>query len=179
MRRKNITIKDSIREYFFLNPATKLRIRHIEKTMNLSLPSVIRYCKELKEEGILTTVKIGNVVFYTANRGGDKFLLEKKLFNIKQIYLSGIIGYLRRELGNPAVVLFGSYSRGEDTAESDIDLYVQTLSKKSINLRQYEKTLKRRIQIFRYKNIREVPNTHLANNIVNGIVVNGFIEVFG
>ena len=86
MIRKNI--KESVREYFFLNPTSKLRVRQIEKTLKLPLPSVIRYCKELIKEGILTAIKIGNVIFYTSDRANEKFLLEKRLFNIRQIYKS-------------------------------------------------------------------------------------------
>jgi len=61
--------------------------------LKLPLPPVIRYCRELEEEGILTTVKIGSVTFYTASRS-ETYLLEKKLYNIKQVYESGLIkGY--------------------------------------------------------------------------------------
>ena len=176
MIRKNI--KERIKEYFFLNPSAKLIVRGIERTLKLPLPSVIRYCKELKEEGILTTIKTGNIVFYTANRTNQEFLLEKKLFNLKQIYESGLIGYLKQELSNPAVVLFGSYAKGEDMEESDIDLYIETPSKKDINIEKFEKTLKRKIQVFRHRAITEVKNKHLANNIINGIILNNYIEVF-
>ena len=175
---KTKDIKQTIKEYFFVNPTTKLRVREIERTLKLPLPSVIRYCKELEKESILTTIKIGNVNFYTANRGSEKYLLEKKLYNIKIIYESGLIEYLRRELSNPSIVLFGSFAKGEDTEESDIDLYIETLSRKKVSLEKFEKLLKRRIQVFQHKNLNEISNSHLANNIINGFLLNGFVEVF-
>jgi len=175
MRTKNI--KQKIKEHFFINPTSKLRVREIERTLKIPLPSVIRYCKELQNEGILTTIKTGNVVFYTGNKGSENFLLEKKLFNVKSLYESGLIEFLKIELSNPAVILFGSYSKGEDIENSDIDLYIETPSKKEINLDKVEKTLKRKIQIFRHKSIGEIRNKELADNIINGIVLNGFIEV--
>ncbi len=110
MIKKNI--KEIIIEYFFLNPTSKLRVRHIEKVLNIPLPSVIRYCRELEEGGILTTIKLGNMLFYTGDRANEKFLLEKKLFNIRQISSSGLINYLRQELSNPIIILFGSYAKG-------------------------------------------------------------------
>ena len=176
MRRKDI--KQTIREYFFINPNAKLRVREIEKTLKLPIPSDIRYCKELEKEGILTISKTGNVNFYTANRGDVKYLLEKKLHNIKQLYESGLVEYLKIELSNPSIVLFGSFAKGEDTEESDIDLYIETNSKKNVILEKFEKLLKRKIQVFRHKNLREISNTHLANNIINGITLNNYIEVF-
>ena len=175
MRTKNI--KQKIREHFFINPTAKLRVREIEKRLKLPLPSVIRYCKELKEEDILTTIKTGNVVFYTGNRGSENFLLEKKLFNIKSLYVSGLIEFLKIELSNPVILVFGSYSKGEDIENSDIDLYIETPSKKEINLDKFEKILERKIQSFRHKSISEIRNKELADNIINGIVLNGFIEV--
>jgi len=176
MKRKDI--KQTIIEYFFVKPNAKLRVRGIERTLKLPLPSVIRYCKELEKEGILTTIKTGNVNFYTANRSSEEYLLEKKLYNIKKIYESGLVEYLRRELSNPAIVLFGSYSKGEDTEESDIDIYIETPSKKKVSLEKFEKMLKRRIQAFQQKNLNEISNPHLANNIINGITLNNYIEVF-
>ena len=176
MIRKNI--KESIKEHFFLNPVSKLRVRQIEKTLKLPLPSVIRYCKELTKDGILTTIKTGNVIFYTADRSNEKFLLDKRLFNIRQIYKSGLIDYLRQELSNPVIVLFGSYAKGEDIETSDIDIYVETPSKKETPLDEFEKKLQRKIQVFRYRSITEIKNKHLANNIINGITLNNYIEVF-
>ena len=176
MKRKDI--KQTIREYFFVNPTAKLRVREIERTLKLPIPSVIRYCKELEKESILTTIKTGNVNLYTANRGSEKYLLEKKLYNIKKIYESELIEHLRRELSNPPIVLFGSFAKGEDTEESDIDLYIETTSKKMVSLEKFEKLLKRKIQLFWYKNLNEISNLHLANNIINGIILNNYIEVF-
>ncbi len=176
MARKNI--KKIIKEYFFVNPSAKFRVREIERTLNLPLPSVIRYCKELKNEGILTTIKTGKVVFYTSDRANNNFLLEKKLYNLKSLYICGLVNFLRFELSNPVIILFGSYARGEDIENSDIDLYIETPSKKNVNTKKFEEFLKRDIQIFIHKNIREIKNKNLANNIVNGIMLNGFIEVF-
>ncbi len=175
MSRKNI--KNIIKEYFFVYPTAKLRVREMERLLQLPLPSVIKYCRELEKEDILSTHKIGTVNFYTASQSHD-FILEKKLYNLKQLYTSGLIEYVRQELSNPAIVLFGSYAKGEDTPQSDIDLYIETPSKKSININSYEQKLKRKIQLFQHKSIKDVKNVHLANNIINGIVVHKHIEVF-
>ncbi len=175
MRRKDIKLR--IKEYFFINPGAQMRVRQIEKVLSLPLPSVIRYCKELEKEEILKIVKTGNVVFYTADRSSETFVLEKKLFNIKQLYDLGLVDYLKRELHNPTIIVFGSYSKGEDIENSDIDLYIES-TKKIVNMDKFEKILKRKLSVFVHKDIREVKNPHLANNILNGIVLNGYMGVF-
>jgi len=180
MKTKNIRgqVKQKIKEYFFQNPTARLRVRQIERTLNIPLPSVIRYVKELEKEEILKSEKISEVKFFSANRDTKKFLIEKMLFNIKSLLDSGLLEYLIEEFGSPTIVLFGSYSRGEDIERSDIDIYIECISKIKRNLEEFEKKLGREIQLFIHKNIKEVPNPHLANNIVNGIRLNGFVEVF-
>jgi predicted nucleotidyltransferase len=90
---------------------------------------------------------------------------------------SGLLERLKAEFDNATIILFGSYARGEDKEDSDIDLYVQTPAKKTIRLESFEKYLGRNIQLFIHKDIHEV-SKDLANNILNGIVLNGSIEVF-
>ncbi|MEW6653511.1 MAG: nucleotidyltransferase domain-containing protein, partial [Bacteroidota bacterium] len=115
--------------------------------------------------------------FYTTSRS-ETYLLEKKLYNIKTLYESGMVEYLRKELSNPAIVLFGSYAKGEDTEKSDIDLYIETPSNRKVNLEKFKKLLHREIQVFQHKSIKDISNPHLANNIINGITLNNYIEVF-
>lgn len=171
-------IKDKIKEYFFVNPTVKFRVRQIERELKLPLPSAIRYAKELEKEGILKNEKIAGVVLFSADRASKAFLLEKRLFNIKSIYVSGLIEYLVNEYSNPIILVFGSYAKGEDIEDSDIDLYIQTSSKKDMSLEKFERILKRKIQVFVYPNINKANNPHLSNNIINGITLNNFLEVF-
>ena len=176
MRRKDIKI--TIREHFFQNPTSKLRVRQIERELHLPLPSVIRYVKELVEEQILSRQSISNIVLYTANRSSKQFLLEKRSYNNRKLVESGLIEYMIRTLSNPTIIVFGSFSKGEDTKNSDIDLFIETLSSASLNLKPFEKKLDRSIQIFKNSKIHKIKNKELANNIINGITLNGFIEVY-
>jgi len=171
---KQKDIKSIIRNYFYLNPTIRLRIRHIEKKLKIPLPSTIRYVKELCEEKILRKIIISNVVFYAADITSAKYQLEKKLYNIRKIYDSGLIEYLTKEYNNPLIILFGSYSRGQDIENSDIDLYIETTKK--IDIDKYETILKKQVQTFTEK--LNKMNKELANNIINGVILNGYLEVF-
>lgn len=175
MKRNNI--KDSIKEYFFVNPTSKLRVRAIERALKLPLPSVIRYVKELEKEEILKKSDVSEVISYSADRSSKTFLLEKRLFNIKNLYNSGLVEFLINELSNPIIIVFGSYSKGEDVEDSDVDLYIETRSKNYILLEKYERILKRKIHAFTYSSIHKITNHYLINNILNGITLNGFVEV--
>lgn len=176
MKTKNI--KDKIKQYFLVNPSSKLRVRHIEKQLKIPLPSAIRYTKELESEKILKRIKTENVTFYSGDRNSSEFIIEKKLFNIKQLYTSGLINHLTEQFSNPIIIVFGSYSKGEDIESSDVDLYIETPMSRKIDLSKYEQILKRKIQMFIHKNLESVKSKELMNSIINGIVLNGFIEVF-
>lgn len=178
MKIKNISIKDRIKQYFFNNPTSRLRVRQIERLLKIPLPSVIRYAKELENEEMLASTDISGVNFYTAGRSNKRFLIEKKLYNIKKLFDSGLVDYLAQEYSNPIIIVFGSYSKGEDIESSDIDLYIETKKKQDFNLEKSEKILGRKIQVFNFENITKIPNKELSNNIINGIVLNGFLEVF-
>lgn len=175
---KTKDIKTKIKENFFRHPTAKFRVRQMERELKVPLPSVIRYVKELKKEGIAKSSEIAGITVYSADRASKQFLLEKKLFNLQQIFSSGLADFLILELSNPTFVVFGSYSRGEDLETSDVDFYIETPAKKNLKLEKFEKLLARKIQIFVYRNIREIKNKDLANNIINGITLNGFVEVF-
>jgi|SRR3989338_2167172 len=175
---KTYNIKEKIKEYFFMNPTAKLRVRQIEREMKLPLPSVIRYCKELEKDGILRKEPVSGIFTYSADRASKKFLIAKRLFNIWRIFESGLVDYMIKEYFNPVIVLFGSYSKGEDIEDSDIDLYIETPKKQNFSLQKFEKILNRKIQVFNYRNIKEVSNPHLSNNIINGITLNNFLEAF-
>jgi len=172
------TTKVAIEEYFYQNPTIKLRIRQIEREINVPLPSAIRYAKELEKERKLQSQVISGIKVYFANRVAKEYLFSKLLFNLKQLRQSGLLDLLIKELNNPVIIVFGSYSIGEDIETSDIDLYIETVSKKKLNLKNYEIKLQRKIQLFIFKDLMIVQSQELRNSIINGFVLNGFLEVF-
>ena len=83
---------------------------------------------------------------------------------------------MEEQYGHPeAIILFGSYSRGEDTETSDIDLAVATTKKLSLNLTLYEKKLKRKISI--HEITLEKVSEEFLNNLANGLVITGYLKI--
>ena len=78
---------------------------------------------------------------------------------------------------NPnSIVLFGSYQKGEDTIKSDIDLFIES-KEQNINLQEFETKLNRKIQLHFNESFEKYPK-ELKNNICNGIVLKGYLEIF-
>ena len=120
--------------------------------------------------------KRGNRRFpiYNANINHDQYKHYKSVYNLESVQASGLIKHLNDKMMPKCIVLFGSFQRGEDTEDSDIDLFLEC-KKEAIDLKKYEKTLKRKIQIHFNDNFRSYPK-ELKNNIINGIVLKGFLE---
>lgn len=172
------SIKERIKEHFFKDPNIRLRVRQIEREVDVPLPSAIKYAKELENEGILIREIIGNVTFYTTDYNSPKYRIEKTLHNIRSLHECGLIEHIKEECFNPTIILFGSYSRGEDIISSDIDIFVETKTKIGKTIKKFEKKLHREVQLFEHKSIRDIKNKHLINNILNGLTLSGQIEVF-
>ena len=93
------------------------------------------------------------------------------------LQLIPLLEHLDTLLFEPTVILFGSCAKGEMTKQSDIDLCIICDEPKEINLEPFETMLKREIQILMYtkKEFRKI-SKELRNNILNGIVLQGFVE---
>jgi len=131
--------------------------------------------KELAREKFISCKQKGRIGEIKA-RAEEPFLQQKRAYNLSQIYLSKLKDLLEREYNHPeAIILFGSYSRGEDTETSDIDLAVATTKKLSLNLTLYEKKLKRKISI--HEITLEKVSEEFLNNLANGLVITGYLKI--
>ena len=111
---------------FFDSPEKKFHIREIARITKLSPPGVMKIVKNLVKEGLLISVK-GKVVKNVAASKTEKFIQMKRFFNIYSLYESGLVSFLRKEYEEPeAIVLFGSFRKGEDMTGSDIDIAIET-----------------------------------------------------
>ena len=86
------------------------------------------------------------------------------------------IDSLEEKFPGSTIILFGSYSRGEDLASSDVDLAVIGCSEKKIILKKYEKFLEREIRINFFKNLKKIEK-EFKESLCNGIVFSGGIEL--
>ena len=93
----------------------------------------------------IDTVKSGRPIFQIT----DHVLFDtlKRVQNLKSIYESGILEELENNFIGATIILFGSYSKGEDTIKSDIDIAVIGRKEKEINLSEFESCFKKEIVI--------------------------------
>jgi len=108
------------------------------------------------------------------NRDNRKVLQMKRVENLKMIYEIGLVDFLEKEFAGGTIILFGSYSRGEDVVGSDVDIAVVGRKEKNVHLDEFEKKLEREIFINFYSSFKDI-HKNLRENIFNGIVLIGGI----
>ncbi len=143
--------------------------------LKLGMPSVIIHVKKLEKEGLIKKEKRGVYKSYVSEKN-DMFRIYRRNDILLRMHGSGLIDFLAEEFMPDAIVLFGSCARGEDIETSDIDLLVVSKEKK-VRLKKFESMLKRKISLLFEENVSEIPK-ELLNNIVNGIVLYGYLTVF-
>ena len=155
---------------FFKEPTKIHFIREISREINLAHTSVKKHLNVLLKENLIQKKESKPFNGYIANREDEKFILYKRAFNL--ISLELIIQEIKDKLSPKTIVLFGSYEKGEDIEESDIDLLLISKVKKTLNLSKYEKQLKRQIHITIVENLKDL-DLLLRNNVKKGMVIEG------
>ena len=170
-------------KHFFEEPEREFHLRELARIMNASPSTVSNDMDYLEKRGLIISSTSRGFRILKANNENRVYRLLKIAYNSYKIRESGLIDFLNEELNNPkSIILFGSFRKGENIPGSDIDLFVETPTKKGLDLAGFEKRLGHPIQIFRFakKDIEAMKksNRELLNSIINGIVLEGFFEVF-
>jgi len=168
--------KYKLLKIFLDNPTESFRLRELARMSNISPPSVMNYLKQLERENFLKKHEKRGIPFYRALRDSKEFIAIKKTSILYELYFSGIVDFLWDELSPDAIILYGSHVKGESVENSDIDLYIIGREKR-INIEEYEEKLGKSIHLIFNQNIKKI-SKELKNNLVNGIVLKGYLKVF-
>lgn len=159
-----------------LRAGEKLSQREIAKLLEVSPTAISKIVKRLKEKRLVKIEKTKTINFVSFNREEPRAIEIKRVENLKSIYLSGLSDYLEEQFAGSTIILFGSFSKGEDTKTSDIDIAVIGRKNKMLELEPYEKMLHRKINVNSYDSWKSV-HKHLKNNILSGILLHGGVEL--
>lgn len=110
---------------FLLNPDERFYVREVAMRSGQPRRGVQRELANLEALRLLEHTIDGNRKYYRVNKDCPIFPELKSLF-LKTVGLGEALGeFLRRAQGAiPVAFIYGSYARGEESASSDIDLFV-------------------------------------------------------
>jgi predicted nucleotidyltransferase len=168
--------------WFFAYPDREIGLSGLSDAAVIAKTTANRVIRRLEAENFVTIHIMGKIWSIKLNKDHQHILSRKIPFHLSQIYESGIVDHILRDLPNArAVILFGSYRKGDDTEESDIDIAVEVVENKPLEVRSigtisqmgFRRNVKINLHIFSRNNI----DLNIFANIANGIVLDGFLEV--
>jgi len=166
--------EEEILEFLFKNPTTSFRGRALASKLKRPASGVIKSARNLEKFGLLEISKDFTLSIKLNRENKETFLL-KRIYNLEAIN-SHLLKVLSDKLQGSTIIVFGSYSYGEDTEDSDIDIAIIGYSEREIDLQSYEKILSRKIQLHFFKTLDSI-HKDLKENIINGIVLEGAIKL--
>lgn len=169
-KQKFTRLQKEILSFLFINAGKTYNQKELANNLDVSSTAISKSLKDLKG---LIKIRKKFMFFIELNTDNPRVIQLKRVDNLKNIYSSGLCDFLSENFPGTAIILFGSYSYGEDTFESDIDIAI-TSRGKSIDLSKYENILKRKINLH-FLDLRKT-SEHLRDSILNGIVLKGFVE---
>jgi len=171
----------NILKVFFEEPEREFHLRELARIMKKNPVTVKKNLLEFVKSRVILKKKERGLELYSSNSENFSYKELKRTYNRNRLVESGLLDFLKRKFKLPVIVLFGSYERGEDNKQGDIDIFILSEIDEHVKLDDYGKKLRREIQLHimskskfeKFK--KEKPD--LINSILNGSVLNGFLEV--
>ncbi|HHD16040.1 MAG TPA: hypothetical protein ENK47_04965 [Euryarchaeota archaeon] len=119
--------------HFFSDPYTGFYLREIARYLDMSPMTVKRALELLEKDGLIERYNEKNLTLFKLNIKDNSTRYLKISFNLSLLRDSGYIEELL-ESGERihSIILYGSYSRGTDGPDSDIDILIISSSKKAV-----------------------------------------------
>jgi len=177
-KQKFTRLQNEIFRLLCMKNGISLNQREIAKLLGVSPTAIAKSIGKLSEEGIIKIKKEGliNLTKIWLNTDNKLVIGLKRAENLKMIYESKITDFLEEKFPGSTIILFGSYSRGEDNISSDIDIAIVGAKEKGIDLKRFNKIFERIVTINFYPSFKEI-DKNLRENIFNGIILFGGIKL--
>jgi predicted nucleotidyltransferase len=189
------TSGDKIISVFYRDPYREFTLSEIAELAGVSKSMTSSILKEMEETEFIRIEELGKKLWRVkANIENPNFKNWKIVNSLDQVFSLEVIDFLVDKYNPRAIILFGSFRWGEDKKGSDIDIAIELVDKTGFKttslariadqkkehefakiVNDFENDLERNVQIHFFN--RESVDNNLFNNIANGIVLYGFLEV--
>jgi predicted nucleotidyltransferase len=178
-------LQQEILRYLIVRAGKSFNARGLARSLIRTQAGIIKAVPELEKQGLIKTKKDKDSGRWSIglNRDRQETFEFKRTENLKMIYESGLAKFLEDSFPGTTIILFGSYSRGDDVwAEedeghrSDIDIAVIGTKGKEIDLEKFDNLLEREVIINFYPSFKDI-HKNLRDNILNGILLFGSVDI--
>lgn len=171
-----------IMHWFFDYPEKEMSLSDLSSVTGVPKARASKIVSSLVKQGFLMREILGKIWRISCNQNHAYNTSIKVPSHLSYIYHSGILQEVARRFpGARAIILFGSYRKGDDMDTSDIDIAVEVLGNVPLTIEPlmklprigYRKNVQVNIHVFSRKRI----DINLFTNIANGIILYGLLEV--
>src|SRR3989344_4764674 len=121
--------------WFFDYPEIKVTLSELAKDLEISKKTASRIVQLLVEDGFLILEEIGRAWRISCNTSHSYNKMVKIGYNLMAVYTADIIPKIYSLVGNPRVIiLFGSYRKGDNRGSSDVDIAVEVIGNKNLEI---------------------------------------------
>ncbi len=170
----------AVAERIFNYPNKTFHVRMLAEETCLSTTAVVRSIEELAHFRIITVEETPLTKNVKADLGSDAYTFYKTIFNLYRIKQYGLIDRLINLYSPETIVLFGSFAKGEDIEESDIDLLILNAHQSTEiipeDITKYKKRFSRSINLHFLLSL-EKSSSEFKNALANGVVLYGYLKV--
>lgn len=168
--------------WFFAVPNKDFTFNEICQATKTSKTTAGAVIQDLEKKELIIKTVLGKLWRLSANLQSPKFRHAKIAYNLDQIYGTNILDFILKMYPQArAIMLFGSFRKGEDILESDLDIAAEVPGTKQMRVELvgtigklgYRENVKVNLHLFSRENV----DVNVFSNIANGIVLYGFLEV--
>src|SRR3989344_2123608 len=150
---------------FFEDCYRRINVREYARIMNIAPATASKTLQTYKKECILKKEEDKRHHLFYAQKESHDFIDLSRIYWRQK--LEPLLKYFEKELLSPTIILFGSLAKGEAKKNSDVDLAI-IAPKKEIDIKPFEKSEKRTVQLFWFDNLTDIKSKELRNNIIKG-----------
>jgi len=179
---KKSKLREDLLILYFANPNKKYYLRELEKILNYSVANIRRELIKLENAGLFLSENKGNQVYYYLNKSYPIFNELKNIIFKTSGVAKLLYDTLRNFKGINHAFIYGSFAKGEEREDSDIDLLIigKINEDKLIDaLNQLEKKLQREINYTIYSKKQFEEKKEKGNSFILDILQGKKITVIG
>ena len=138
-------LQTEIFRFLAVSAGKRFNLRGIARALKVSPTAVSNSLSELEKDELIKVEKSKtmNLFLIEFNRDSQRAISLKRVENLRTIYESGLSDFLEDGLPGTTIILFGSYSRGDDIFSSDVDIAVIGAKEKELDLeKKFNKVIK-------------------------------------
>ncbi|KKP80523.1 MAG: hypothetical protein UR82_C0091G0004 [Candidatus Moranbacteria bacterium GW2011_GWF1_35_5] len=175
-------LRNALLKLYFFHPEKKYYIRQLERILKKPAAYVRKELLNLQGQGLLTSEFQGKERFFQLNQDYPLYGEIKKVV-AKTIGLEAMLGKKLQKISSiESAFIFGSYAKGKEDGESDIDLMIIGNPNEDALIEvisKLEKTADREINYHIYKKAEFDKKSKNSNSFIASIIRNPKIFIIG